>query len=826
MKKFTLILLVLICVTPSFGQKKWQKNDLKISPAVCYAIDSVEKSFVPPSPEITRRLKSAAEAGADISVNYSLFPNEAKKAFEYAVSIWEQVISSPVKIYVQANWRSQDRNVLGSAGPTDYLTDFVGIPHENLYYPIALVEKLKQRQITGISDPDISADFNKDINWYFGIDGKTPDSLYDFVTVVLHEIGHGLGFTGFFFVNEQIGSYAYTDIGNAASFDRMVISNAGEQLIDSSVYKNPSEELRKALESGLLYVNSPVAILTSGGEKPRLYSPSKWDDGSSVYHLNDATYPPGNPNSLMTHAFGRGEAIHDPGPITRGILADVGWKSLFFDFEKLRDQENVTPVAFNVNIESDYELDLSSLYVVYSLDSFQTPGDSIKLLQTNTSGHYSAQFIPPDDATEIYYYLIATDEKKRIFTLPADAPENLYSLTFGPDSEKPKIAHNSVDYYFLVDDQLRISADVSDNIGIDTVFVEYSINGVPHDPFGLTHDSAFVYNGTFNFDSSNLNDGDKVSYRIVAMDSSSLHNVARLPADSAFSFIIERKLNVVEGYFNNFDNPSSDFILSDFDVYTANGFNNPALHSPHPYPSPEVDDSVFNFTTILKHPILLQENGTMTFDEIVLVEPGSVGTDFNDENFWDYVIVEGSNDNGKFWYPLADGYDSREVTSWENAYNQSVEEQISTATGTPDMYVKRKINLTSNPFFTAGDTILIRFRLFSDPYAHGWGWAIDNLRIQFVVAAPVTVLSPGNITVYPNPFSNNFKIDIDPSTEVRDIQLDVYNMYGQNIKSLLFKSKTGKFSEEIALPQSVKGMYLLTVKENGKQILSKKMIKN
>ena len=37
----------------------------------------------------------------------------------------------------------------------------------------------------------------------------------------------------------------------------------------------------------------------------------------------------------------------------------------------------------------------------------------------------------------------------------------------------------------------------------------------------------------------------------------------------------------------------------------------------------------------------------------------------------------------------------------------------------------------------AGDTILVRFRLFSDPYANGWGWAIDNLRIQIPVSAPV-----------------------------------------------------------------------------------------
>jgi len=32
--------------------------------------------------------------------------------------------------------------------------------------------------------------------WYFGTDANTPAGLIDFVTVVLHEIGHGIGFIG------------------------------------------------------------------------------------------------------------------------------------------------------------------------------------------------------------------------------------------------------------------------------------------------------------------------------------------------------------------------------------------------------------------------------------------------------------------------------------------------------------------------------------------------------------------------------------------------------------------------------------------------------
>ncbi len=41
--------------------------------------------------------------------------------------------------------------------------------------------------------------------------------------------------------------------------------------------------------------------------------------------LDEDTYGVGDPNSLMTPVMDGGEAIHDPGPITRAVFADMGW---------------------------------------------------------------------------------------------------------------------------------------------------------------------------------------------------------------------------------------------------------------------------------------------------------------------------------------------------------------------------------------------------------------------------------------------------------------------------------------------------------------------
>ncbi|MBN1987748.1 MAG: T9SS type A sorting domain-containing protein [Prolixibacteraceae bacterium] len=826
MKRFLSVLFILaVSIISISAQPQKGKNSIKVAPPVCYASGTVEKAAIPPSPGLLKKLKSG-EKKSDIIVEYSLFPNNARQAFEYAVGLWESIIESPVPIYVKANWRTLSSNVLGSSGPYAYYQNFKNTPHQNRFYPVAIAEKITKSEITGPETPDITADFNKTIDWYFGTDLNTPDSLYDFVTVVLHELAHGLGFTGFFFVSGNEGAYGYEEIGDAAAFDLLVVKNTGEQLTDTSVFPNQSLKLKDALTSGNLRANSPVAVTSENGSLPRLYAPPEWDDGSSVYHLNDAIYPTSNPNSLMTHAIGKAEAIHDPGPLTTGIMADIGWKHMYLDFEEIKDIEKVQPLQFNVNIESDYELDSSSLYLIYSTDSFQNQTDTIHLLSSEIVHRFSAELTPETDNGILHYYISASDIKTRTFRLPTEAPKDLYSVKIGPDKENPVIEHIPVAYYLLSENNLQISAKIEDNLGIDTVFVEYNINETLQNSFGLINDSADTYSGSFNFNKNLLKDGDQVNYRIFARDASSAQNIAVEPESGFFSFYAEEIFTPVKNYINNFDSPTTDFVISDFDIFTETGFDNGALHSPHPYPSPNENNAEFNFSTILKRPVIIQENGTITFDEIVLVEPGEYNASFGDSEFWDYVIVEGSKDQGNTWQPLADGYDSRGNTVWLNAYTDNIVNQISTTVGTPEMYISNGIELLENSHFSVGDTILLRFRLFSDPYAHGWGWAIDNLRIQQPVSSPVTHLSPGNILIFPNPFENELNLTFETSNKkLKTIQVDFYNVFGQKIKSISFDNIFGNTSKTIDMTNFNPGMYLINIFENGQKITSQKLIK-
>ena len=141
---------------------------------------------------------------------------------------------------------------------------------------------------------------------------------------------------------------------------------------------------------------------------------------------------------------------------------------------------------------------------------------------------------------------------------------------------------------------------------------------------------------------------------------------------------------------------------------------------------------------------------SITFRELVLVEPGAEGSVFGFSDFYDYVIIEASKDFGKNWFALADGYDSRYISSWETAYNSKTDGQNSTFTGNESMMKEHAFYPRIQDRISNGDSLLIRFRLFSDPYANGWGWVIDDLKINPIVDKVENIYLP-ELRIFPNP---------------------------------------------------------------------------
>lgn len=818
-----IMFLVLFCVSAFIvnGQNAWKKEKIIIKAPICYGSDVSHPSHIGPPLEYYKRLKSASIKKATIEVTYIGFPPEAQQAFQYAVDIWENLIYSPVPIRVQAVWESLDVNVLGSCGPANYYKNFNSTQKWNRYYPVALAEKMLGEEVNGVGQFDIYASFNKDFsNWYFGIDGKTPLNQYDFVSTVMHELTHGLGFTGLFYSSSRRGGYFYGSDALPGIFDQFVTDNNGIKLVKTSIYANPSTKLNQALTSNwLTFDTNPGA-----GKSPQLYAPSIWDEGSSIYHLDSDSYPTGTLNSLMTPSVAKGESIFDPGPHTLAIMYEMGWKSILIKHNPMKDIEYVSaPIDFIASIESDLELDSSKVFLVYSVNKF-VKTDSVLLAATSIPANFSAK-LSLFQNSEVRYFFSATDKNNRRFIFPANAPVRYLSFNIGIDNEHPEVTHQPVKY--MIDNNLsvKIDAEVTDNLGIRSVNIEYFVNGGFKKGLPLVNTANDIYSGNLVFPAGSLKDGDEISYRIVAIDASSQSNSTKSPLSGYYPLSVQGIQKPVEKYVNNFNTQTNDFISSDFNVNTVTGFDSPALNSAHPYLSPDTDDMHFNFISILKYPIILKTGGKMSFDEIVLVEPGEPVATFGDEEFWDYVIVEGSKDEGNSWKPLINGYDSNAQKTWVDLFNSSMSGNNSIAKPTKDLFVKREFELLANGNFKAGDTIQIRFRLFSDPYSNGWGWIVDNLTIQDIrTDVNSLALSPGEVIFFPNPATDQLKMQFQTKNRVENLVIKAYNSLGQLIYNQQFSNGSNDFQTEIDVKNYIPGMYLFVVEPENGQAITRKII--
>ncbi|MEP7028500.1 MAG: PA domain-containing protein, partial [Candidatus Eisenbacteria bacterium] len=126
--------------------------------------------------------------------------------FQYAANIWGNILPSAVTIKVssQFNPLSCDASsaALGSAGAVSLLRNFPNAEFTGTWYPAALANRLAGIDLDPAGN-DINAQFNSTLDggtclggqtWYYGVDGNEPANKIELLPVVLHELGHGLGF--------------------------------------------------------------------------------------------------------------------------------------------------------------------------------------------------------------------------------------------------------------------------------------------------------------------------------------------------------------------------------------------------------------------------------------------------------------------------------------------------------------------------------------------------------------------------------------------------------------------------------------------------------
>ena len=212
-----------------------------------------------------------------------------------------------------------------------------------------------------------------------------------------------------------------------------------------------------------------------------------------------------------------------------------------FSFTPLKDFESTSQRGILINAVTENNIALTdSFYLYYSTGS--GPYTRIKLLATGTPNQFTADIpgFPLD--TKVNYYFSIYDTLGQYTFLPSTAPAVPYSYNIIIDTIPPVIIHSPAVQKTKYDFPFNIFAYVNDNIGIDSVYVEYNFNNGSYYESPLTNFRDSLYYTTLNNYLAPDVSISTMSYRITAVDSSTNKNKKTYPA-SGF-----QQVNMVDGF--------------------------------------------------------------------------------------------------------------------------------------------------------------------------------------------------------------------------------------------------------------------------------------
>lgn len=261
---------------------------------------------------------------------------QRRAVLEAAAAIWSGVLGSPVPIHVAVAFDPLACNastaILGSTGPNCFHFNFDGALVKRTWYPASLANFLHGSDLCDSADCEtcFAADMTVQLNstvgttcplplvWYYGLDGNPPFGAVDFLTVVLHELAHGLGFLSL--VNP---SGAKLEDLDDAYMRFLEDHTTGKRYPDMT----NAERAAASVATGDLHWVGPTTVAASGvltdGVDPgtghvEMYAPASFVPGSSVSHFTVAA----SPNELMEPSYT--QPLFDVG-LARWVLTDIGW---------------------------------------------------------------------------------------------------------------------------------------------------------------------------------------------------------------------------------------------------------------------------------------------------------------------------------------------------------------------------------------------------------------------------------------------------------------------------------------------------------------------
>ena len=348
-----------------------------------------------------------------------------------------------------------------------------------------------------------------------------------------------------------------------------------------------------------------------------------------------------------------------------------------------------------------------------------------------------------------------------------------------------------------------ITAQVTDLSGVVLVRVEYSKNGVVETPFNLTLSNG-VYSDTLHLGRDQVNPGDSIAYRIVAIDNAQQPNISTYPASGFIRFAVK-----------NFSNLNFTF-ESTGEGFTATNdwqWGTPSGPSPQPYSGTKCWGTILN--GYYTQGPLLSSLTTQTY---------TVFSNYASFSFWHWYEIQSRYDGANIKvsvnggpFQLVQPVDSLPQAVIYNGFGNPLggEPGYSSVQGRP--WSKATFNLTG--IATEGNTIAVRFDFGADNSIQYRGWYIDDFTSDgFGIAIPTGVGNNGGKPLefaldqnYPNPFNPSTAITYELAATGR-VKLKVFDVLGREVGTLVNEVKpAGRYETVWDARGMASGMYFYRI---------------
>ena len=352
MKIYVTVFLMLLCVSfpVSSGVAVTIRPDYDYAPA-----ERTERTgFFDDTPLTREQRDEIAPSGNDATT----LGEARRNALEYALDFVAAKLGGNITVRVGVKFDASldaDPPLITLASAVPCVIQSNRLPREKTIYPRALAKSILNDNLAGSGGPcedrDLNIAFNdldfKDpdeeiIRFYYGFDEISGNGRFEFVSVVLHEIFHGLGF---FELVEKNGSWESfegidsssgrtTNIQNPSIYDVQMYSEDDETLFHML---SPSKRAVAIIsENGLSWDGRTTGATRRscsygqllGGRKtdgispqgrPLLHAPSEYLPGTSISHFHVSV----TPDDILEPRFP--VATRDM-TLALALLKDMGWR--------------------------------------------------------------------------------------------------------------------------------------------------------------------------------------------------------------------------------------------------------------------------------------------------------------------------------------------------------------------------------------------------------------------------------------------------------------------------------------------------------------------